>query len=239
MTLCLRPIAAVLTLMLLSGACFGKPVGEVVHLLNGKDLSSFYTFLTDFGVDSDPDKVFSLEEGTLRISGQHYGYLATKAEYSNYRLLVEFKWGDKTWAPREKNARDSGVLVHCVGPDKVWMKSIECQIIEGGTGDILVVEGAGLTVGGQRLEGKTARFDRPGRNPWKDELGFRGPNEIENPHGEWNTIELLCEGGKVRVTVNGHLTLEGVDATPSAGKIILQSEGAEIFFRRLDLYPLP
>lgn len=239
MTLYLRPVVAALAVVFISGACFAESSGQVVRLLEGKDLSNFYTFLTDFGVDRDPDKVFALEDGVLRISGQHYGYLATKAEYSNYRLLVEFKWGDQTWPPREKNARDSGVLVHCVGPDKVWMKSIECQIIEGGTGDILVVEGAGLTVGDERLEGKTARFDRPGRNPWKDEIGFRGPNEIENPHGEWNSIEVLCEGGKVRVTVNGHLTLEGDNATPTAGKIVLQSEGAEIFFRRLDLYPLP
>jgi len=36
--------------------------------------------------------------------------------------------------------------------------------------------------------------------------------------------------------VNGHKTLEGTSAIPQAGKIVLQSEGAEIFFRRLDLY---
>src|SRR6185436_119989 len=96
-------------------------------------------FLKDFGADKDPDQVFTLTNGVLHISGQHYGYLATKREFANYRLVAEFKWGPKTWAPRLTNARDSGVLVHTSGKDGVWPKSIEAQIIEGGTGDILVV----------------------------------------------------------------------------------------------------
>ena len=174
----------------------------------------------------------------LHISGQHYGYLATKQEYSNYRLVTEFKWGNITWPPRLTNACDSGVLVHTVGKDVVWPKSIEAQIIEGGTGDILVVSGAYLTVDGVRKGPRIERFDRPGRNPWKDELGFRGPNEIEKPRGQWNRMEILCAGDAVTIWVNGHKTLSGTNAIPSAGKIVLQSEGAEIFFRRLDLYPL-
>src|SRR5207245_2461814 len=59
--------------------------------------------------------------------------------------VTEWAWGEKTWPPRENNARDSGILLHCVGEDGVkggpWMESIECQIIEGGTGDIILVGG--------------------------------------------------------------------------------------------------
>jgi hypothetical protein len=153
-------------------------------------------------------------------------------------LVTEFKWGEETWAPRKTQARDSGVLVHGGGKDMIWPRSIEAQIIEGGTGDILVVNGAYLTVKGKILGPRTARFDRPGRNPWKDELGFRGPNEIERPTGQWNRMEILCNGDRVKITVNGKITLEGTNASPASGKIILQTEGAEIFFRRLDLYPL-
>lgn len=212
---------------------------NAVHLLNGDGLSGWYSFLREFGVDKDPDHVFTLTNGVLRISGQHYGYLATRqTNFSNYKLVAEFRWGEKTWPPRENNARDSGVLVHFVGKDQVWPKSIEAQIIEGGTGDILVVSGAYLTVDGVIKGPQTARFDRPGRNPWKDEKGFRGPHEIEKPTGEWNRMEVLCDGDRVAVSVNGHKTLEGTNASPSAGKILVQSEGAEIFFRRLDVYPL-
>jgi hypothetical protein len=210
-----------------------------IQLISGNDRAPFYSFLRDFGVDKDPDQVFTLTNGVLRISGQHYGYLATRqTNFSNFKLVAEFKWGEKTWAPRENNARDSGVLVHFVGKDVVWPKSIEAQIIEGGTGDILVVSGALLTVNGVTKGPAIARFDRPGRNPWKDEKGFRGPNEIEKPAGEWNQMEVLCDGDKVAVTVNGHKTLEGTNASPTSGKILVQSEGAEIFFRRLDVYPL-
>jgi hypothetical protein len=61
---------------------------------------------------------------------------------------------------------------------------------------------------------------------------------MENPHGEWNTLEVINEHGKVSITVNGHKTLEGTNASPASGKIMVQSEGAEVFFRRLDIYPL-
>jgi hypothetical protein len=212
---------------------------QPIHLLSGNDLSPFYPFLTNSSAGSDPDHVFTLTNGVLRITGQHYGYLATKqTNFANYKLIAEFRWGEQTWSPRATNARDSGVLVHCVGKDNVWPKSIEAQIIEGGTGDILVVNGAMLTVDGVTKGPKIARFDRPGRNPWNDEKGFRGPHEIESPTGEWNRMEVLCDGDKVAITVNGHKTLEGTNASPHAGKILLQSEGAEIFFRRLDVYPL-
>ena len=216
--------------------CISAKKQKVVHLLQPEN---FYSFLEKLGVDNDPDKVFTWEKGTLQISGQHYGYLATKqTNFSNYKLVAEFKWGEKTWAPREKNARDSGVLVHGGGKDYIWPRAIEAQLIEGGTGDILVVNGAYLTVDGVTKGPKIARFDRPGRNPWEDVIGFRGPNEIEKPHGQWNRLEILCDGDRVKITVNGHTTLEGTNAFPTSGKIVLQSEGAEVFFRRLDLYPL-
>jgi hypothetical protein len=216
-----------------------EPKEQVIHLLQGNDRTPFYSFLKDFGVDKDPDNVFTLTNGVLHITGQYYGYLATKeTNLANYKLVAEFKWGEKTWSPRETNACDSGILVHGGGKDQVWPKSIEAQIIEGGTGDILVVSGAYLTVDGVTKGPQIARFDRPGRNPWRDEKGFRGPHEIEKPRSEWNQMEVLCDGDKVSIAVNGHKTLEGVKASPHSGKILIQSEGAEIFFRRLDLYPL-
>jgi len=232
------PLAVVL--LVAFGTACRCPSGKAgaVQLLR-QDRSAFYTWLRDFGVDNDPDRVFTFADGVLRISGQHFGYLATKQDYAHYRLVAEFKWGNKTWPPRLEKARDSGILVHATGADKVWPTSSEAQRIEGGTGDMLVVTGAFLTVAGETKGPATSRFDRPGRNPWEDKLGFRGPHEIENPHGEWNRLEVVCDGDKVSVTVNGHPTVAGVNAIPRKGKILLQSEGAELFFRRLDLYPLP
>jgi hypothetical protein len=44
--------------------------------------------------------------------------------------------------------------------------------------------------------------------------------------------------GQVWQYVNGKLANEGTDAFPASGKILFQSEGAEIFFRDIKLYPL-
>src|SRR4051812_33834152 len=84
----------------------------VISLFNGKDLSAFNTWLVDFHHD-DPDRVYSVVDQidgapAIRISGQHYGGLVTKERFTNYRLIVEFRWGLLTWQPRQKSARDSG-----------------------------------------------------------------------------------------------------------------------------------
>lgn len=225
-----------LTLLVTSCACPSKKGNkDTVNLLKPELL---YSYTTTNGLDNDPDKVFQWKNGNLHISGQHYGYMATKHNYSNYVLVAEYKYGEKTWAPRENNARDSGILCHFVGKDHVWPKSLEAQIIEGGSGDILVVSGAKLTVDGVNKGPRTERFDRPGRNPWKDEKGFVGPNEIEKPHGQWNTMKILCDRDIFGVWVNGHKTLIGSNAVPQAGKILVQSEGAALVFRRLELQPI-
>jgi hypothetical protein len=228
----------VMALALMISTTIIRAEEPVIHLLHGNDLSGFYPFLDGFGKDHDPEKVFTMTNGILRDSGQEMGYLATKEAYGNYRLVVEFKWGEQTWGKRKTNARDSGVLINGQDKDVVWPKCIECQMIEGGTGDIIVVNGAHLTVDGVTKGPRIERFDRPGRNPWKDELGFRGPQEIEKPHGEWNTLEIIDHAGTVSISVNGIHTLTGTNCLPPSGRIMLQAEGAEVFFRRLDLYPL-
>jgi hypothetical protein len=228
--------AAVAMVFAASGARAAAP-GEVIKLFNGKDLDGFYTYLESKEKNQDPAKVFQVHDGMIHVSGTEFGYFATEAEYENYRLTVEFKWGEKTHPPRQGKARDSGILYHFVGPDKVWPKSIEFQMIEGGTGDVILVDGAALTVGGvSRTEG---RFDRFGKGPWEDVVGYRDPgNEVEKPHGEWNLLELVASGGTVKYFVNGKLVNEGARAHPTRGKILFQSEGAELFYRRIELEPL-
>ena len=83
-----------------------------------------------------------------------------------------------------------------------------------------------------------ARFDRPGRNPWKDEKGFRGPHEIERPAGQWNRMEVLCAGDKITNVLNGKVVNHGTNSSHTKGKILFQSEGAEVFFRTIELLPL-
>ncbi|HYM12690.1 MAG TPA: DUF1080 domain-containing protein [Bryobacterales bacterium] len=211
--------------------------GKAIKLFNGKNLDGFDTFLRTKGLNNDPEKVFQVENGMIHISGAEFGYLITQKEYDNYYLRAEFKWGEGTHAPRAGKARDSGILYHVNGENKVWPQSIEFQMIEGGTGDIILVDGAALTVKGVHKE--KGRFDRFGKGPWKDVAGFRDPvGEVEKPHGEWNVLELIADGDSVRYLVNGKLANEGIGSNLTRGKILFQSEGAEVWFRNLELRPL-
>ena len=219
------------------------PHGPAVTLFDGSDLSHFDTFLKTKGLNSDPDHVFQVENREIHISGKEFGYIITKEEYENYYLRAEFKWGEGTYAPRDGKARDSGILYNIQGEQKVWPRSIEFQICEGATGDFWMTDGAALTgKDGKRVEGpegKGAKIDRFNKGEWKNVVGYRDPNgEIEKPHGEWNIVELVNQGGHVKQFVNGKLMNEGADASPAKGKILVQSEGAEVFFRNIKLYPL-
>ena len=244
-----------------------QSITQPVKLFNGKDLTNFYTFLRGVGKDKDEKGVFTVKDGLLRVSGELYGAITTEKEFENYHLVVEFKWGTKTWPPREKATMDSGILLHCVGEDGgssydksgkpvgPWMESIECQMIEGGTGDFILVGGKGkpkctVTVKqigkqwyfdpkGEPREFMGGRINWWGRDPdWKDVKGFRGKNDVEKVAGEWNTLECICDGDKITNILNGVVVNACTKASHTKGKIQFQSEGAELFFRRIELLPL-
>lgn len=144
-----------------------------------------------------------------------------------------------------------------------WLRSVEFQIIEGGMGDILVLgafDRAGQFIKtkltapvrrdrdgepvwnpqGEPMTIDTGRINWYGRDPdWVDKLGFRGRQDVESPQGEWTRLEAFCEDSAIRYLVNGKPVMQGTCPSLKSGKILLQSEGAEIFFRRVDLAPLP
>lgn len=249
---------------------------EVIKLFNGRDLSSFYTWLVDFH-RADPDRVFSVVDQVdsapaIRISGQFFGGLYTKQRFANYRLVAEFRWGLATWGGRTNATKDSGVLVHGSGRDGnyfsktfngPWMRSYEFQIIEGGVGDLLVLGGyepdgtvqkyfATCTVTkdrdsepcwdakGEAKVFETGRVNWWGRDPdWADKLGYRGSKDVESAGGEWTQMEAVCENGTLDYFVNGKRVNQATQLSHKSGQLIFQSEGAEIFFRKIELHPLP
>ena len=225
------------------GNSYLPPHGKAIVLFGRADSGEFDSFLKTKGLNNDPDHVFTFENAVIHISGAEFGYLITKQQFANYYLRAEFKWGEATHPPRAGMARDSGILYHIQGPQKVWPTSIEYQICEGQTGDFYMTDGAALTgADGKRETGpadSAARIKRFGEGPWQNVTGYRDPaGEIEKPHGEWNTVEIVVQGDNVKHYLNGKLVNEGSKAYPASGKILIQSEGAEVYFRDIKLYPL-
>lgn len=237
---------------------------EPIKLFDGT-LDAFYTWMKDTQYE-DPRDVFRVTDGMLHITGDGLGGLVTKNSYRDYHCILECKWGPRTWNNRVNATKDSGLLVHSIGPDGayggIWKHSIEVQIIEGGFGDFILVDSGmenlpmSLTCevdrdrdgeviwkqGGPREtfnRQNRARINWYGRDPdWEDKLGFRGDVDVESPDGQWTRFDVYCDGKQITVYVNGVKVNEGFDADPSEGQIQLQAEQAELFVRRWELWPV-
>ncbi|HYJ38670.1 MAG TPA: DUF1080 domain-containing protein [Chitinophagaceae bacterium] len=191
-------------------------------LFNGKNLEGWNTFLRSKGKNNDPDTVFSVINGLLKITGKEFGYLVTEKTYSNFHLVLEFKWGEKKYPPRENAVRDNGVCYYVVPNDRVWPRSIECQVQEGDCGDFWLIDSTTIVVDGiQQGPTRNTRVVKKKDN--------------EKPSGEWNRIEIIARDGRCTHIVNGMVVNEGLNANLKSGRILIQSEGAETFYRKIEV----
>lgn len=207
------------------------------------------------GLNNDPSKVFSVvkieNENVIRISGENFGGISTVQEFENYHLQLQFKWGDLKWAPRKKAKKDSGVMYDAVGPHGAdggnWMRSHEFQVQEGDCGDYWACAGAVADVNAKQNPDSTFTYDETGdlltfstKSP-KGRRCIKFP-DTEKPSGEWNTIDLYCLGGTSIHMMNGVVNMilhnsrqtDGDKEIPlTKGKIQIQSEGSEVFYRNI------
>ena len=168
--------------------------------------------------DAKAKDVWSVNDlGHLICRGRPVGYLRTTADFTNYVLRVRWRFDP------EKGPGNSGVLLRMVGPDKVWPKSIEAQLQSGAAGDFWNIDKFPMKVVEARTNGRNTK--RTGTN--------------EKPLGEWNDYEITVWKGHVVLRVNGAILNQAWDCEEIAGKICLQSEGAEIHFKDIALMPLP
>ena len=238
-----------------------EPSSEVPGLARGAD--GRYT--EPIGSDRDPLKVFTVAPDVdgapaIRISGEVFGELRTKRSFKDYHLKFQFKWGEKKWAPRDRpeTPRDSGLLYHVHAPQgqngRVWARSIELQIQEKDVGDLYAV-GATIAVRAKQRPGtKPALFDYDPTGEWMYFAQSHGQSgrcikqpDNEKPNGEWNTVELIAFGKDAIHIVNGKVVMRLYDPiqidsdlpkSVTSGPIILQSEGAEIFYRDIQFRPI-
>jgi hypothetical protein len=199
-------------------------------------------------------------EPAIWIKGETWGSLVHTADLRDYHLRLEFKWGDKTWAPRKTEPQNNGLLYHTHGkPGDVfgtWRPSVEFEIMKGSTGMIvtvgkdvrartdvtsdpaLIAPHLRFRVGGREIEMVN------GTPTWNVEAA----RDAERPVGEWNTLDLYVLGDRAVHVVNGVPVAEvrglavvapdGSRQPLTHGRIQLQSEGAETWFRRITVEPI-
>jgi len=197
----------------------------------------------------------------IRLSGEVFGLLESREAFGNYHLRLQFKWGEKKWPPRDKpgTPRDSGLLYHIHSAPgyawQTWPRAFELQIQEHDVGDLYAVSSEiSVRCRPQTLpDGKTGHvYDPQGewqvfsQLPGKEGRCVKQPDN-EKPNGEWNTVELICLGedaihvvnGKVVMRLHAPRRLDGPQpAAVTSGQILLQSEGAELYYRAIEVQPI-
>jgi hypothetical protein len=189
--------------------------GATRSLFNGRDLEGWTFFLQDKAAKMED--VWTVADGVLRCKGTPIGYLRTKEDFTSFVLTLEWRF-DPALPPG-----NSGVLLRMSGEDVVWPYSIEAQLHSGNAGDIWNIGGFPMQVDPTRTEGRRTRKSLP-------------CNEV--PIGEWNRYVITLDGGELSLEVNGQVQNEGHWCAETPGKICLQSEGAAIEFRKIEITPI-
>jgi len=200
---------------------------QFTTLFNGKNLTGWHTYLKGMPANTDPNNNFRIDKETLYANGKDVGYVITDKSFTNYHFKVDFKWGEKKWPPRENAKRDAGICYHIspTGPDSVWPPSIECQIQEGDTGDFWLIGNSTIEVDGKR---STPR----------DYSRVEKRKDNERTTGEWNTVEVISYNGRCVHIVNGEVVNVGENASLKSGRILLQSEWAEVYYKNIKIREL-
>lgn len=172
-------------------------------------------------------------EDQLICYGNPIGVVRSEKMYENFMLHVEWKHmesggnsGVFVWSkaiPGEQNRLPDGVEVQMLELD--WVK---LNTRNGKIPPIAYVHGELFGVGGVKTDPDNPRGERS--------------KSIENrckPKGEWNTYDVICVDGVIKLSVNGKFVNGISNSTQRKGYLCLEAEGAEIHFRNFKLVTLP
>jgi hypothetical protein len=173
------------------------------------------------------------KDGMLISTGLPIGVMRSEKQYENFIMHVE-------WRHMEKGG-NSGVFVWSKAepdpesrlPDGVEVQMLELGWVELNTKDgveppIAYVHGELFGVGGVKTDPDNPRGERS--------------KSIENRckgKGEWNTYDVVCVDGVIKLSVNGKFVNGVRNATQRKGYLCLEAEGAEIHMRNFRLIELP
>ena len=193
-----------------------QPVfGETIRLFDGKSLAGWRAYFRDGSTDAG--KAWAVEDGILVCKGNPIGYLQTEMLFENFELVLEWRL-DPT-----KGAGNSGVLLRTIGEDTVWPNSIEAQLHSRNAGDIWNIGDFPMKADASRTKGRRT---------------IKAHETNEKPLGEWNRYRIRLDRGDLTLEVNGLVQNQATDCREIPGRIGLQSEGAHIEFRTVELRPI-
>jgi hypothetical protein len=224
------------------------------------------TYLEPIGFNRDPLKVFTIEtvdgQPAIHVSGAGFGVMTTDESFANFHVRLQVKWGEKKWGYKRAThaALDAGLLYFARGPAGIdhltWPRCLEFQIQEKDFGDLFAL-GMTQVVGNARVVSDTVNghptkfyFYDPAGAPTtfvaKRPIGnrCRRSEDMENPHGEWNTLDLICLGDSSIHIVNGRVVMrlqhaQSADGlTLDSGQLCLQTEGGEVYYRNVEIQPI-
>lgn len=203
---------------------------ESIDLFNGKDLTGWHIDVPEMDRNPNATTPFIVRNRQLVSLGEPQGHLITDANYSDFRLNVEYRFPGKPG--------NCGVLVFASTPRSLYdmfPKSIEVQMMHGNAGDFwCIVE----DISTENMEERRGPKENWGVTEGKLRRIKNLTDGSENPLGEWNYMTIECLNNEVKVWLNGDLVNHGYNATANNGQIALQAEGAEVEFRKVVLAPI-
>jgi hypothetical protein len=225
-TLSTFALGTLLASVLLSGCSTPKSQSgrTTLELWNGRDFSGWNYLLAE--QELPRESVWSARDGLLVCTGTPLGALHTERTFTNFILVVEYRWAPGT------TPGNNGILTRINGPARPLPRCLEVQLRHGDAGDILGLQGMNLAADQARY------FEVLNHAVAGDVRGVKKQLDAERPPGEWNRVELHARGDTYTVWMNGVQINQARGAEVGGGPIGLQSEGGEIHFRRVALTPL-
>ena len=166
-------------------------------------------FEKDFFVAFGDPASWKADGGVFQCNGTPNGYLCTRKSYSNYVLTLEFRYPEQ--------AGNSGVFHYISGEHKVWPACVEVQGLYQRLAQIFPLGGA---------EGPRSDGDEEARTT------------ARKPHTEWNHLEINSQDGVIGAKLNGVFIGQSGPYPVRQGPIGLQSEGAPVHFRNIEIREL-
>lgn len=213
-----------------------SPKSEWRPLFNGRDLTGWIKYLATPDSDQplvpnvDPKNVFTVTnlngENVIHVSGERYGAITTRDQFTNFHFRVQFQWGLARWGGRAKVGRDTGILYCGIGapnPRTGWLTSVENNVMEKGVGQWWSVNGAIIDCEGEWVTAENELYvphKKEGNGEknivWRKggpritasgANGITPPFDVEQVFGNWSTVEVVFWGGQCIHILNGHVNL--------------------------------